>query len=510
MRCSKVINRREYRTVEWEKREKLGEILLAEGVISVDALQKALRRQKESGKKLGEILVEIGAIDEERLNFYLGEQLGIESRHLERFFVPDEMLTLVGTDLITGSSVIPLFARGKTLRLAMVDPLDTSTVEKIEERTGFSVEPSICSQRSLSICIAVNIPDLEPDPDTGVSEEDIRAGRLLRRLLIMMRRENCCELHLEVRGHKTAARMGWGGNLRVLEKSICDLNYQTLMSIRSFLGDDRKHGRSTSEMVCRIGVGSEELSLRMNILETLQGESLAIRLANRIFYVSGLEGTGMTPDQQRQVTGLLDSRKGLVVIAAPKVQGKTVTMYAILKHLSDAGKAAYLLEESPMDRLDFVSQVPIGNAGGEGLEVVLKSVMKHAPDVIGIGECRDATMLKNILSGAANDALVLTTLPVSDFTEAWMTMLSMTGDPEILSRSVAGVISQRLFFGAPPAFQVVELTPAFRAVVANCYDSSTLNFVLSEHRFGTMDEILRAHDRSWNAVPSAASLHLFR
>ncbi len=496
--------------MDWDRREKLGEILLAEGVITVEVLQKALRSQKESGKRLGEILIDLGAIDEEQLNFYLGEQLGIESRHLERFFVPDEMLALVGADIITGSSVMPLFARGKTLRLAMVDPLDTHTIETIQNRTKFSVEPCICSQKSLSICVAVNLPDCRIDPDVEMGEDLIRAGRLLRRLLLMMRRKNCCELHLEVKGHRTTARMGWGGNFRNLEKNLANLNYQMLMAIKSFLGNDREPRRPLDETVCRIGVGSEELSLRMNVLETLQGESLAIRLANRIFYVGGLEGTGMSAEEQRRVTNLLNGRNGLIVIAAPKAQGKTVTLYAMLKHLSDAGKTVYLLEESPIDRLDFVSQVPIGNLDGGNLDFVLKSVMKHAPDVIGIGECRESRMLKNILTGAAGEALVLTTLPVSDFTEAWTTMLSMTGDPEVLSRSVAGIVSQRLFVGAPPAFQIVELTPAFRAVVANCYDSSTLEFVLREHRFGTMDEILRAHDRSWNSVPSASSLHLFR
>lgn len=201
----------------------------------------------------------------------------------------------------------------------------------------------------------------------------------------------------------------------------------------------------------------------------------------RNLYLHGLPGTGMSQELSERCRALMQRKGGVVVVASPPGQGKTVTLYAMLKEISDCEKSVYLTEESPIDVLDFLHQVKAGEVGGNGADLALRSLAKHTPEVIGVDECRDPDLLKSILHGISRRTLVLLTLEARNFSDAWARMLSMSRDPHLLASALQGIVSQKFSPGSTPRFQVIEVTPSLRTVFENCSDFSTLDCVLEEN-----------------------------
>jgi type IV pilus assembly protein PilB len=467
--------------LDWARREKLGEILLAEGVITVLDLQRALRMQKDTGGKLGEILVSLGVLDEDRLIRYLGEQLGMRSLQLERFFVPCEILSLLPERTLQECGIMPLFLEERKLHLAMVDPLDTETIERVERETGLSVEPCISSPGGMSRCVSINLTGA--DWSSGKKEEEtfVSGGRIMRDLLTEMMRGGLSELVLDASAQGVRVRAGRGGDMTKLEGDSVRLDRGAIELLASFLGLSRSEGTSMRETICRLEMGDRAFSVRANWMETLQGENLALRFVMRNLYLHGLPGTGMSQALSERCRVLMQRKGGVVVVTSPPGQGKTVTLYAMLKEISDREKSVYLTEESPLDALDFLHQVKAADAGKNGTDLALRSLAKHTPEVVGVDECREPDLLKSILHGISRRTLVLLTLEARNFSDAWERMLSMSRDPHLLASSLQGVVSQKFISGSTPWFQVIEVTPSLRTVVENCDNFSTLNCVLEEN-----------------------------
>jgi type IV pilus assembly protein PilB len=502
--------------LEWEKSEKIGEVLLAEGVISVDDLQLALKKQKENGKRLGEILVSLGAVSAERLIYYIGEQLGISSIKLERYLISDQVLSLLGEGFIREKETIPLFVKDGVLHLAMVDPLETDVIEKVNSLTGLTPEVHICSRKAMSLCIAVNFAGSAELPAMDLESELIDAGRALRSLLFELQRVDCTELHLESRGEKVTLRLSGPRRPPAYNGSSLHVNRDLFGWIKSFLRLGSERGQVGAEDLCVLQLDEKEFSVRLSALETLQGESLGIKLVHRDVYMGGLHGTGMSGPGRKHCESLLSSRRGLVIVASLPGDGRTATMYALLKHLADRGRTVYLIEKAPLDVLDFTHQVVTSAVSGNDPASSLETVMKHSPDVVAVGECIDAGILRNILSGPAEAALVIAPMSVKDFSEVWIKMCSMTGDPESISDTLLGVISQTHFrsscpecSGKPirgavkscpdcggtglgpqvPLYQVVSVTPDLSGPLQSCYDITSVDNLLRENGIKTIDDI---------------------
>lgn len=464
--------KREYPDLEWEKREKLGEILLAEGVITVEDLQQALRKQKETKMRLGEVLISLGLISEEKLIHYIAEQLGIQNMPLERLFIADEVLSLLDEDFIRENEVMPLFVEGGSLHCAMVDPLDTDVIEEIESKTGLSVEVSICSRKQMVMCTALHFPGSEGMDGVNNGNGYLEAGRFLKRLLTKTGEERCSELHLERVKEKVSVRVGWAGKIKPVNVDSLNITGDILAAARMFLEinttDEGSH--QESEQICRLQLGSEEFSSRVSLLSTILGESMAMRLVRRNLYTDGLSGLGVSEGEKQQYSELLSHGRGLILVASPPGNGKTVTMYAMLKHLAESGKTIYLLEESPLDILEYTNQVHTRRAEVKDLNIWLSSVMKHSPDVVAVGECNDKQTLLSLLYGPASSTLVISTIVASDFSDAWSRLYSITEDTRMLSKNLLGIASQRMLRSShspTPVFQVVKLNDEMRTALEN-------------------------------------------
>ena len=502
--------------LEWTKHEKLGEVLLAEGVISIDDLQLALRKQKENGMRLGEVLVSLGAVSEERLIYYIGEQLGISSIKLERYLISDQILSLLGEGFIREKEVIPLYVEEGVLHLAMVDPLETGIIEKVHSVTGLTTEVYICSREAISLCIAVNFPGSAELPVIDLETELVDAGRALRSLLFELQRVDCTELHLEGRGEKVTLRLSGPRKPPAFDGSSLHIHRELFGGIKSYLRLGSERDQVGTEDLCVVQLDEKEFSVRLSALETLQGESLGIKLVHRDVYKGGLHGTGLSGPEEKCCESLLSLSRGLIIVASRIGDGRTATMYALLKHLADLGRTVYLIEKAPLDVLDFAHQVVTSEVSGKDLAASLGTVMKHSPDVVAVGECVDAGLLRNILSGPTEAALVIVPMSVKDFSEAWIKMCSMTGDPEVSSNTLLGVVSQAYFrsscpecSGKPirgtvepcpacrgtglgpqvPLYQVVSVTPDLRGPLQSCYDIPSVDDLLRKNGLKTMDDI---------------------
>jgi len=436
---------------------------------------------------------------------------------LDRFFVSDDVVSLLDHEFLRSNEVMPLFVEGSILHLAMVDPLDTDLIEQIEEATGLKAEVSVCSRAGFKHCTAVNLQEGSGGSLSGVNDDLVAAGCVLRSLLFEMNSSNCSELHLDGKGGGMSIRMGRGRKLRIIDPSAMKITGDQLPSLRQYLGLNGKRNSPVSGDLCIVHVGREELSIRVSILETLQGESLVFKPVDRNLYLGGLSGAGIKGNQYQECEKLLGHNHGLIVISSPPGNGKTVTMYAMLKHLSDQGRSIYLLEDSVLDVLDYACQVPVEGFDGSGLAVTLDRVQKHSPDVIAVGECPDSDTLSKLLNFGRN-TLVITTMIAHDFAETWFRVTSRVEDTELVSSEFIGGVSQVLLrpfcrdcfdevhsegrdecpvcgsYGTTPpspVFQVVSVDSSLRAELESCYDSSSVDNVLKVSGIQIMSEVIR-------------------
>jgi type IV pilus assembly protein PilB len=445
--------------LDWSRREKLGEILLAAGVINVDDLQRALRIQKDSGEKLGEILVSLGALDDDTLMHYLGEQLGITGRQLERFFVSRDILSLLDENTLRERSIMPLFLEKGTLHLAMIDPLDSETIHRVEKETGLAVKPCITSTRGLSLCHSINLTGSATPSGEETQDAYVSGGRLLRALLAEGAHSTSGDLILEGSADGMRVRAGQNGGPGRTREEFAGSGPYDVDHLCAFLGLAIGARDVCRDGTCKVEVGDQSLSVRASVMRTRKGKNLALRFVKRDLYLHGLGGTGMTPELAAASRLLLQRGEGAVVIASPPAQGKTVSLYAMLKEVSGPDRNVYLSEESPLDVLGFLHQVDAS--------LSLQRILRHSPDVVAVDDCREPDLLTNLLRRVSRRALVLIGLEAQDFPDAWARMLSMIGDPRLLATSLTGVISQRRVPDSTPRFQLIELTPALRTVVTS-------------------------------------------
>jgi type IV pilus assembly protein PilB len=469
-------------------------------------------------------------ITEERLLYYLGEQLGLMNAILERFFIADDTLSLLDEDFIRENELLPLFVEGERLHIAMVDPLDTKLIKKVESKTGLSAEVYVSSRRGMSLCLAVNLKNIGNVTDVGDEAGLVDAGRILRFLLLKSQNGNCSEIHIEGKGEKVSVRLGWGKRLKIVDEAYLNINRDHLAHIKKYLGIGTRKLSRARENISIARLGSEEVSMMVSTLETLQGESLVIKIVNRGLYIEGLKGIGLRNLERKQCGDMVSENQGLIVVASPPGSGKTLTMYALLKHLADLGKSVYLLEDSVLDVLDFAYQVPIGGLDEKELTASLSKVMRHSPDVVAVGELGDVTTLRNLLSGAAGTTLVVGTLQAHDFSEAWIRLRSMSDDPDILASRLVGIVSQVLLRPfchdcldnrspddrdvcpscsnreqAPPSpvFQVVKLDNNLRVNLEKCFDSSSVDNLLKENGVRVMADVIREGSDTLKSSPGS-------
>ncbi len=448
---------------------RLGEQLLADNVITADQLKEALSRQSTTGDRLGAALIDIGAMTSTALVNALAKRMEIRGCVLRHGLIDPKVAKCVPKDEAERLKVLPMFRVRDELTVAMVDPLSLPTIDRIRGLTGCEVRPVLSleinidefQQKYLTKEVTVDsfmasieesdvhIDQIEVAEDGGVTDLDqlIEGSpviNLVNLVVLTAMRDGASDIHIEPSRKATHIRYRIDGHLREFFKPPQGLHAAIVSRIKVIGRMDIAEKRLPQEGRVHLVADGREVDLRISSMPTVLGEKIVIRILDKSDLSFELQDLGLVGDDYDQVIKALKCPYGLILVTGPTGSGKTTTLYSALELLNDHTKNIVTVEDPVEYQLPMITQIQVNEGVGLTFTRALRSILRQDPDVVMIGEMRDADTARVAIQAALTGHLVLSTLHTNDCPGGVARLLDMGIEPYLIASSVIGFVAQRL------------------------------------------------------------------
>ena len=446
---------------------RLGDILVASGVINEQQLGEALAMQKKQGSRLGDVLIGNGFITEEQLINALRMQLGIDYADLSAINIPVELAKYVPRTIARNHCVVPVKLVKDNLYIAMSDPLDFVAQEQIKYSSRKRVIPMISSKRATEQAIAMlyggegtarAIEEMKMEADGGggdvipaqmreIPEENAAAAPTIRFVNSIISRainERASDIHLEPQDGEMAVRMRIDGLLRKILTVPSNLQPNIISRLKVMCGMKISERKVPQDGHADITVGGRDIDLRVSTMPTVYGEKAVLRILDKSAQLMNKSGLGLTADDLEKYNRLLRNTGGVILLVGPTGSGKSTTLCAMISELATEEVNVETLEDPVEYNIPGVCQCQINEATGMTFAKGLRAMLRQDPDIIAVGEIRDGETASIAIRAAITGHLVLSTLHTNDAVSAVFRLKDIGVEPYMISSSLRGVISQRL------------------------------------------------------------------
>ncbi len=454
---------------------RLGDLLVAEGLISQEQLLKALREQKGTTEKLGSILVRLNLLTEEQLIGFLSRQYGIPSMTLSQLDVDAEVLKLVPAAIAKKYEVLPVKRVGNTLTLAMADPTNVFALDDIAFMTNLQVLPVVASQAAIRKAIdrsyegqggAVTeiLSELATDVTAAAVEvlEDNEAGakldvielkesadeapvvKLVNMVLADAIHKRASDIHFEPYEKVYRIRFRIDGVLQEMLAPPKRLEPAINSRLKIMSNLDIAERRLPQDGRIKLRYATREIDFRVSILPTIFGEKAVLRILDKDALRLDLAQLGFDPSSLEYFQKAIHQPYGMVLITGPTGSGKTTTLYSAI-HTINSPDHNIMTAEDPVEyNLKGVNQVQVNESVGRTFAAVLRSFLRQDPDVILVGETRDLETAQIAIRAALTGRLVFSTLHTNDCTSTVARLVDMGIPAFLVASSVVLILAQRL------------------------------------------------------------------
>ncbi len=444
---------------------KIGEILIARGLIDENTLEKALVFQKEQpDRRIGEILIAMGALREEDLLSGLSEQLGIPfKKDLETFFSSD-LVGLIPFEFWQHWVALPLKEEEKVF-VVSTDPLHLPRME-IEKRFNVPVELAFGLHTEISALLERNYwrPSQEkgrrdifvvseiPGGENGATIRENLLDlankapviRMVNQIIFQALQQTASDIHLQPQENEFRIRYRVDGVLHDVFKLPITMQPAIISRIKILSGLNIAERRLPQDGRTTVHLQDRPIDIRVSILPTYWGEAAVLRLLDQASFLFSLPNLGFYPDELETVEKLISCDHGIILLTGPTGSGKTTTLYAALQKINLPGRNIITLEDPVEYQIPGLSQIQVNPAIGLSFAAGLRSILRHDPDVLMIGEIRDRETADMAIQASLTGHLVFSTLHTNDAPSAVTRLTEMGIEPYLISSSVLAVIAQRL------------------------------------------------------------------
>ncbi len=442
---------------------RLGDVLVQQRLISQEQLQQTLELQRTTGKKVGRLLIETGIITEELLANGLARQLRIPFVNLKTFPFRAEVVKLLPESAARRFRALVLEDKGDTLLVALGDPLDLFAFDELtrilKRNIGIAAVPE--SQLALAFDrlyrrteeISGLARALEKDLGDTVDFGELTASagiegapvvRLLQSLFEDAMQVGASDVHIEPQETGLQVRVRVDGVLQTQTQADKRIGAALAQRLKLMAGLDISEKRLPQDGRFSVRLKDHTIDVRLSTLPTAYGESAVMRLLNQGAGMRRLDSIGMPADMLARFREILGRSAGMVLVTGPTGSGKTTTLYAALAEIN-ATELKVITVEDPIEyRLPGLTQVQVNDKIDLTFARVLRSVLRQDPDVVLIGEMRDAETAEIGMRAAITGHLVLSTLHTRDAMSTPFRLLDMGVPPFMVSTSLQAVIAQRL------------------------------------------------------------------
>src|SRR5437016_2315265 len=451
---------------------RLGDLLVAEGLITDVQLAKALAEQKGTTEKLGAILLRLNFIQEEELIGFLSRQYGIPSITLSQLDLDPEVLRLIPTSVAKKYDVLPIKRQGSSLVLAMADPTNLSALDDVAFMTNLQVTPVVASQGAirnaidrnyeaqaaaisdLVAAVASDISDLEVVDDDSQAKVDVfelkesadeaPVVRLVNMVLVDAIRKGASDLHWEPYEKHFRIRFRIDGVLHEMLSPPKRLEPAIISRLKIMSNLDISERRVPQDGRIKLRFGTKEIDFRVSILPTIFGEKAVLRILDKESLQLDMTKLGFDPWSLEKFTAVIHQPYGTVLITGPTGSGKTTTLYSAISTINSPEHNIMTAEDPVEYNLKGVNQVQISENVGRTFAGVLRSFLRQDPDVILVGETRDLETAQISIRAALTGHLVFTTLHTNDCPSTVARLVDMGIQTFLLSSALLLILAQRL------------------------------------------------------------------
>lgn len=461
------------------KPQAIGEICLKLNLITEEQLQQALAKQKQLGgsESLGDVLVNMGLIGEKDRIRCLGDQWGVPFIDLTDLEPEPEAIKMVSQELARRQKVLPIARKNGKLALAMRNPLDIFVIDEIRLMTGVEVEPMIaleeeivtaitrCYRSDASVKEAVSsvMRDIESDKiDFTTSSESIDDGedisieqlrelseeapviRLTNLIISRAVSDGASDIHIEPGREAVRVRFRIDGVLHEALAVPKKIQASLISRVKIMAEMDIAEKRAPQDGRIGATIEGRQFDFRVSTLPSVYGEKIVLRILDKSAIGVGLNRLGLLPDTLERFEALIMRTYGIILVTGPTGSGKSTTLYSVLSKLNSGEKNILTIEDPVEYELAGITQTQINNRAGLTFAAGLRTMLRQDPNIIMVGEIRDAETALIAIEAALTGHLVLSTLHTNDAPGAVTRMIDMGVEPFLIASGVIGVLAQRL------------------------------------------------------------------
>jgi type IV pilus assembly protein PilB len=449
---------------------KLGEIFIKAGLITDKELETALKEKDKSPEmRLGEILVMLNFATDKEVAMALSAQLNLAFVDLSTLVIEPSVIQAINSKLASKYLVFPIEKKGKTLKLAMADPLDFDAIQFVQFKVNCSISPVVAAANDIRNAIEryyqmdEDIEDIIKNIRYNkgielIESDDIEenAGelkkksqtppivRIVNMVIQKAARMNASDIHIEPQERIVTIRYRIDGIMHHIMQLPKWLLGGAVSRIKIMASLDIAERRVPQDGKIKMKFEGRAYDVRVSTLPTKFGEKVVMRLLNTSSSMITLDEVGLMPEAMRLMLGLSDLKQGLVLITGPTGSGKSTTLYAFIKELLRR-KLNIITFEDPIEyQIASVNQVQINEKAGLTFANGLRSALRQDPDVIMVGEIRDKETLEIALQAGITGHLVLSTVHTNDTASTIARLKHLGAEGFQLSAGLCGIVAQRL------------------------------------------------------------------
>ncbi len=439
---------------------RLGQAMVERGLITQDDLDRALEHQRTTRKRLGESLVDIGAVTSFQLSQALADHLGVPFVDLESH-PPDILLAgMIPEEVARRYCALPVERWSGQVVVAMANPNDVFALDDIRVLTGQSILAALADTGPLLAAIdhaysrsdliesslddAADDYDVEAEISKGALVDDAPVVKLVNALLEKAVADRASDLHIEPTSKNVMVRMRIDGILH--DTSEAPLNVlRPMVSRLKVMGSlDISQNRLPQDGRFSLSLSGRPIDVRIATVPTAAGEAVVLRLLDPVRGAMDLSSLGLSDYESERFLNAFHAPQGAIFVTGPTGSGKSSTLYALISSVNTRDKSIVSVEDPVEYRLDGVKQIQINTRAGMTFPGALRSTLRADPDVILVGEVRDAETARIAADASITGHLVLSTLHATRSAAAPIRLIDMGVEPYLVASAVSCIAAQRL------------------------------------------------------------------
>ena len=431
------------------------QILVERGFLTQDQVDAAAKSMKAENETTLDVLVSGGTIGEDEVLGTVADQFGLKYCHVNADAINPEVVKTIPADIAKKYGVVPVVADEDSITVALSDPMGYDAVDSLRYVLhGLDVQAVIAPRAEVNAAMAKIYADDENADVQTRGEDDGSAGdeagddsaviKLANLIITTAIKMKASDIHIEPMEKEFRVRYRIDGALRKMDSPPKRLQGAIISRIKIMSKMKISEKRIPQDGRIQITVGGKDLDLRVSSVPTNHGESIVMRILDKTNLSLGLPQLGFLTDDQATFERLIKLPDGVVLVTGPTGSGKTTTLYACLGQINTPDKKLITVEDPVEYQMSGINQVQVNKDVGLDFSAALRSILRQAPNIVMIGEIRDAETADIAMEAALTGHLVFSTLHTNDAPSAVTRLLDIGVKPFLVASALRAAMAQRL------------------------------------------------------------------